>query len=160
MEVEAGEPGEVAAGRTVTLVKPRRKGRGFDPASQEDGEAARRYEGRGGIYDRLGGGAEYDNGPQKSIEGWIVFIGNVHQEATEEEVLDKFSDFGDIKNIHLNLDRATGFVKGYALIEYAKLDEAKAAIKGMNGKHLLGQAVTVDFAFTKNSSRPSRGGHR
>jgi alkaline phosphatase D len=46
MEVEAGEPGEVAAGRTVTLVKPRRKGRGFDPASQEDGEAARRYEGQ------------------------------------------------------------------------------------------------------------------
>jgi len=153
MEVEVGE---VPSGRIVTLVKPRRKGRGFDPASQEDVEAARRYEGRGGIYDRLGGGTESDSGPQKSIEGWIVFIGNVHQEATEDEILDKFSDFGDIKNIHLNLDRATGFVKGYALIEYAKLDEAKAAIKKMNGKHLLGQTVTVDFAFTKSSTRPSR----
>ncbi|KAM7272406.1 hypothetical protein ACFE04_027069 [Oxalis oulophora] len=153
MDEEAGGLGDAPppklksaiTGGSASTLQRKTKGRGF----------------REEPHDRSGllGGREFESlgsdggpGPLRSIEGWIVLVTGVHEEAQEDDVHNVFSEYGQIKNLHLNLDRRSGFVKGYALIEYEHFEEAQKAISEMNGATLLTQVINVDWAFSNGPS--------
>jgi len=89
------------------------------------------------------------------VEGWIVFVTNIHKEAQEEDVLDELREFGEVKNIDVNVDRRSGYLKGYGMVEFAKFSEAEEAIKGARkgGVKVMGQPVTCSWAFSNGPSR-------
>ncbi|TVU17918.1 hypothetical protein EJB05_33980 [Eragrostis curvula] len=152
MDEEVPEPSPAPAPRLRSAIAgggddgPRRtKGRGFreDPDSSSAPRDSRFA---------AGGRADFDSDgvsdPVRSIEGWIVLATGIHEEAQEDDLHNVFREYGEVKNLHLNLDRRTGFVKGYALAEYENFKEAQSAIKALDGTVLLDRTISVDWAFS------------
>ena len=58
-----------------------------------------------------------------------------------------------MKSLHANLDRKTGYLKGYALIEFENLVDAQKAVNKLNGSNFLDKKINVGFAFKKPEKR-------
>ncbi|PWN36055.1 RNA-binding domain-containing protein [Meira miltonrushii] len=141
----------------------RKRGRGFDPRADGPSNDGVKHVGN---FEKLNlsseaqmdqdesaGQDEHEEGierPAQSIEGYIIIVTGIDEEATEEEVIEKFADFGKVQNCHLNLDRRTGYVKGYALLEFRQLEEAKEAIAACkDGLTLMDKELKAGFAFVQ-----------
>ncbi|TYZ63570.1 hypothetical protein PybrP1_013164 [[Pythium] brassicae (nom. inval.)] len=136
------------------------KGRGKGSTAMD----SERYPADSGVFEKLaarGESAARDHDSAlRSIEGWILFVSGVHEEAQEEDILDAFGEDAQVKNLHMNLDRRTGFVKGYALVEFEDFDAAKDAMERMDGQEILGSTIHVDWAFRKEPKDAKRDGNR
>ena len=54
-------------------------------------------------------------------------------------------------------DPETGNSKGFAFINYASFEAADAALESMNGQYLCNRAITISFAFKKDSKGERHG---
>ena len=46
-----------------------------------------------------------------------IYIGNLSFQAEQERLFDLFSEYGEVKNCSLPLDRETGRKRGFAFVE-------------------------------------------
>jgi RNA recognition motif-containing protein len=78
-----------------------------------------------------------------------IFVGNLHFEATEEELRQAFEQYGQVTSAQIIMDRATGRSRGFGFVEMPNKGEADAAIKALNLAELRGRAMTVNEARPK-----------
>jgi RNA recognition motif-containing protein len=79
-----------------------------------------------------------------------LYVGNLSYSASEDELRNLFSQYGNVESVAVITDRDTGRSKGFAFVEFANDQEAQAAISGLNGKEMSGRALTVSPARPKS----------
>jgi RNA recognition motif-containing protein len=80
-----------------------------------------------------------------------LYVGNLSFHATEDLIQKKFATAGEVKEVHLMLDRMTGQSRGFAFVEMATPEAAQKAIQELNGQDLEGRALRVDIAEERRS---------
>jgi len=80
--------------------------------------------------------------------GRKLYIGNLPDSATEQDLSDKFAAYGTVESVKLITDRDTGRSRGFGYIEMASDAEAQAAIDSLNGTDYKGRPMTVNEART------------
>ncbi len=80
--------------------------------------------------------------------GQKLYVGNLPDSATEQDLADKFAACGTVESVKLITDRATGRSRGFGFIEMASDAEAQAAIDSLNGTDYEGRPMKVNEART------------
>ncbi len=80
--------------------------------------------------------------------GKKLYVGNLPDSATEQELSDKFAAYGTVKSVKLITDHDTGRSRGFGFIEMMSEAEAHAAIDSLNGTNYEGQSLKVNEART------------
>lgn len=75
-----------------------------------------------------------------------LYIGNLSFQSTEASVRNAFAQLGEVSDVHLVTDRATGQSRGFAFVTMGSPAEAQNAIQAMNGANLDGRALRVNQA--------------
>jgi RNA recognition motif-containing protein len=92
-----------------------------------------------------------------------IYVGNLSRQATEDDVQEVFTPFGQVQSVTIIKDKFSGEPRGFAFVEMPSQEEALAAISGLAGKDLLGRTLTVNEARPRNDDRGggrSGGGRR
>ncbi|XP_037426089.1 RNA-binding protein 39-like isoform X1 [Triticum dicoccoides] len=72
-----------------------------------------------------------------------LYVGNLHSNITEEQLRLVFEPFGLVELVQLPVDPLTGLCKGFGFVQFARLEDAKAA-QSLNGQlDIAGKVIKV-----------------
>ncbi len=81
-----------------------------------------------------------------------IYLSNLNKAATDTQIKEHFSEYGEITEINLPVDRKTRDPKGYAFITFTEESSAQAALS-QDGKSFLDQIITVQIATEKRKKK-------
>jgi RNA recognition motif-containing protein len=78
--------------------------------------------------------------------GKKLYVGNLTFSATDQALVDAFSECGTVDSARIIMDRESGRSKGFGFVEMSTESEALAAIKRFDGADYNGRPMTVNEA--------------
>lgn len=80
-----------------------------------------------------------------------LYVGNLSRQITDAQLNELALPYGTLVSAQVATDRSSGASKGFGFVEFSNEDEARAAITGLDGREVDGQAIKV------NEAKPRKG---
>ena len=75
-----------------------------------------------------------------------LHVGNLSKQVTDTQLNDLAVPYGKVVSANVATERSSGDSKGFGFVEYSNAEEAHAAITGLDGRDINGQALKVSEA--------------
>ncbi len=75
-----------------------------------------------------------------------VYVGNLPRQITDAQLSELAAPYGKPISAVVITERSTGASKGFGFLEFATAEQGKAAIAGLDGRDVNGQALKVSEA--------------
>ena len=75
-----------------------------------------------------------------------LYVGNLSKQVTDAHLNDLAVPYGTLVSANVATERSSGESKGFGFVEFNDETEARAAITGLDGKDVNGQALKVNEA--------------
>jgi translation initiation factor 3 subunit G len=86
-----------------------------------------------------------------------VRVGNLAEEATQDDLRALFRNFGMVHRVHIALDKETGRSRGYAFVTFQRKEDAERAIAKLNGHGYSNLILQVEWAKSMSEWKNQRG---
>lgn len=87
-----------------------------------------------------------------------LFFGGLAWATTEAGLRAACEKYGEVEDVSIIQDRATGRSKGFGFVTFATDEGAARALEAMNGMVLDGRTIKVDYPREREYQGDSRGG--
>jgi RNA recognition motif-containing protein len=75
-----------------------------------------------------------------------LHVGNLSKQVTDAQLNDLAVPYGKLVSANVATERSSGESKGFGFVEFTNAEEARAAITGLDGREVNGQALKVSEA--------------
>jgi RNA recognition motif-containing protein len=89
-----------------------------------------------------------------------LYVSNLGFQVNDDDLMNLFTPYGQVSSAKVIKDRETGRSRGFGFVEMPADEEAKKAIKELEGKPMEGRALSVSVARPKSDSSNSFSGGR
>lgn len=88
-----------------------------------------------------------------------IYVGSLQFKMTEAELKELFEEYGEVTSAKIIIDKYSGKSKGFGFVEMPNDEEAKKAIKELNGAEIQGRNIIVNESIERTDKRSNfRGG--
>lgn len=85
-----------------------------------------------------------------------IYVGNLGFSITNQDLQNKFEQYGNVTSANIIMDRDTGRSKGFGFVEMSSTQEASQAITALHGSDYEGRSMTVNEAKPRTERTGSR----
>lgn len=85
-----------------------------------------------------------------------LFVASLSFRMTDDDLHQAFSEIGEVVSARVVMDRETGRSRGFGFVQYKSEDDARRAIRELDGTEVFGRKIAVREAEDKRNGGSRR----